>query len=1017
MTFRRLLTCLALLCLAVFPARAEAPELVLQLGHSRPLTTAAFSPDGTSLLTGSNDGSARLWDLASGRSLLAVYPGALEAKQDLTPEEVLGQYSEGVTGVAFRPDGRAFATATRPGQIQVWDAANGRQLASWTSQPNLISLDFSRQGDSLAVANSHGQITVFDAATGKQRFQLSHGKAALRAIYTPDGQLASFGLDREVKLWDPATGAPAETFAAPGLYVTAAAFSKAGRLAVAGPRSLIVYPDKKVLRLSKVEGLAFAPDGKTLLVTSQERLQRVDVATGSVLGQAPSSPVAKGLVVSPDGSRAATSTRTPDVLVWDTRQFGLVGTFQGRESSWPAPLAFSADGRRLAAGSGSVLSVFNLDGGRLELVHDLPGAISAVDLSKNGRWLAAATRQGAVWLWSIEDDKQVAMVAPDASYREKDQALSGLSFSPDDSLLAVHGAHGIRLLEVPTGATRLKFSAHHGLITGLCVTPRGFASCDLEGRVLHWDKTGKILEEFKLDGPALSVAADKDGQLAVAGPDKITFPGSNRSALPGSFPVQLRFSDDGKLGWVEGKTVVHDGQRLEHASPVSGFATQPGGGLLVTHAKDEQFRFWSAGGQLLATLATPSSTEWVAFDPQGRFDGSTAGQQRLEWRIKDRLFALEQFYNQFFTPGLLGQLGAQRPAPERSVEGLAPPPRVRILSPEPGQKIDAPKVTVRVEFTDQGGGIASPSLYLNDSRAPAPYNQGQFEVQLVPGSNVIRVTATNRDGTVESRPDRIRLECTSAAAAPRLHVLAVGIDRYQAGMNLSFARADALAIGSFFKPGLFAAVQADALTDEQATRQAVLSALARLKATAPQDTVLVYLAGHGTTIGDVFYFMPSDARVDTDQSLRQTCLSSTELGQALDDIPATKQILVLDACHSGASNKALSRLVGARDPMTRIRAQQRLARSSGVFLIAASTAEQAAKEYPELGHGVLTYAILRALGEGGRPEALDDEGVVTANSLLTYVAREVPRLTRKFQGSEQIPVQFSTGQDFPLITP
>ena len=109
-------------------------------------------------------------------------------------------------------------------------------------------------------------------------------------------------------------------------------------------------------------------------------------------------------------------------------------------------------------------------------------------------------------------------------------------------------------------------------------------------------------------------------------------------------------------------------------------------------------------------------------------------------------------------------------------------------------------------------------------------------------------------------------------------------------------------------------------------------------------------------------------------------------------------------------------LVGARDAMNRVRAQQRLARSSGVFLIAASTAEQAAKEYPELGHGVLTYAILRALGEGGRPEAVDDQGTVTANSLLTYVAREVPRLTRKFQGSEQIPVQFSTGQDFPLVT-
>ncbi|MCA9796446.1 MAG: WD40 repeat domain-containing protein, partial [Candidatus Eremiobacteraeota bacterium] len=616
------------------------------------------------------------------------------------------------------PDGRAFATATRPGQIQIWDAANGRQLASWTSQPNLISLDFSPKGDSLAVANSHGQITVFDPATGQQRFQLSHGKAAVRAIYTPDGRLASFGLDRQVKLWDPATGAPAETYAAPGLYAVAAAFSKDGRLAVAGPRNVIVYPDKKVVRLTKVEALAFAPDGKTLLVNSQERLHLVDVSTGSVLQQAPSSPIAKGLVVSPDGSRAVTSTKTPDVLVWDARQLRQVSTFEGRESSWPAPLAFSTDGRHLATGSGPVLSLFSLDSGRLELVHDLTGAVSAVDLSKNGLWLAAATRQGAVGLWSLEQDKQVAMVAADASYREQDRALSGVSFSSDDSLLAVYGAHGIRLLDVPGGNTRLNFSGHHGLITGLCVTPRGFASCDLEGRVLHWDKTGKILEEFKLDGPALSVAADKDGQLAVASPDKITFPGSNRAPVTASLPIQLSFADDGKLSWVEGKAVVRPGQRLEHPNPVNGFATQPNGSLLVTHAKDEQIRFWSAGGQLLATLATPSSKEWVAFDPQGRFDGSSAGQQRLEWRIKDRLFALEQFYNQFFTPGLLGQLGSQRPAPERAVEQLAPPPRVRILSPTPGQKIDQPKVMVKVEFTDQGGGIASPSLYLNDSRAP-----------------------------------------------------------------------------------------------------------------------------------------------------------------------------------------------------------------------------------------------------------------------------------------------------------
>ena len=93
-----------------------------------------------------------------------------------------------------------------------------------------------------------------------------------------------------------------------------------------------------------------------------------------------------------------------------------------------------------------------------------------------------------------------------------------------------------------------------------------------------------------------------------------------------------------------------------------------------------------------------------------------------------------------------------------------------------------------------------------------------------------------------------------------------------------------------------------------------------------------------------------------------------------------------------------------------------LARTSGVFLVAASTAAQKAREIRELGHGVLTYAILTGIGVDGHAPAArtTPDGQVTMNALLAYLDDEVPRLTALHHGGPQNPVQASTGQDFPI---
>ena len=131
---------------------------------------------------------------------------------------------------------------------------------------------------------------------------------------------------------------------------------------------------------------------------------------------------------------------------------------------------------------------------------------------------------------------------------------------------------------------------------------------------------------------------------------------------------------------------------------------------------------------------------------------------------------------------------------------------------------------------------------------------------------------------------------------------------------------------------------------------------------------------------------------------------------------ALKQLLVLDTCYSGAALNILAKVAQSRGRREEDKALEMLARSQGIYLIAAATSQQMAYEVPELGHGVLTYALLRGLGEKGTPQAPSMmDGFVTVLSLLTYASSVVPELAEKYHDGRRQQLNMSiTGMDFPL---
>ena len=161
-------------------------EVVLQIGHAGAVITAAFSPDGNQLLTGSEDGTAVLWEVASGRRLRTfVADGQVQA-------------------VAFHPEGRRLFIASSDGAVSLWDAAENRKLREfWGSRCQFRNLVLGPEGGSFLTtywaetqdAHVAGAI-VWEVATGRRLIKLGdRARPVDTALFHPSGKnlLALFG--------------------------------------------------------------------------------------------------------------------------------------------------------------------------------------------------------------------------------------------------------------------------------------------------------------------------------------------------------------------------------------------------------------------------------------------------------------------------------------------------------------------------------------------------------------------------------------------------------------------------------------------------------------------------------------------------------------------------------------------------------------------------------------------------------------------------------------------------------
>jgi hypothetical protein len=1008
MTGRRLLRGLALAAalLLAGPAAAQTqapaeppqhPFLRVEAeAHIAPVGRLATDAAGSVLASVSDDKTLRLWNLPEGTQRLVIRPP-------------LGPEAEGeLYAVALTPDGARVAAAGYTARswdnafaLYIFDARTGRLLARLPGLAAPVQhLAFSADGTRLAAAlGGRAGIKVWDARNGRLLFEDAAFAGPARMVaFDPAGRLAASSADGSVRLY----GADGRKLAQ--------------RVPVQGGRPY---------------GIAFSPEGALIAVGFEDRL-RVEVLSSADLRT----------VMLPDVAGLAGEGLPAVTWAHDARggvQLHAAGYARhARAPAAPAPVRQGAAPQgRPASGPGAATGASSSSAGSRGLVvrEQQPAPAPApqpaaaappeqprefvirrwADFGHGGFTDIPAARDAILHLLALPQgglayaaaDPGWGRIAPDGTLAAAPRPPGG-DFRNTGVTLALSADGTQVLFTLRAGGQPLVFDPLTGNLAAW-QGEAGFAPARTETariRVQDWRNSNRP----RLGNVALRLG---EGEFAR------------------SLAILLR--EDGFLLGTDNHLRLFDAQgRLVDSVPTPGavWGVTVAGEMGVAALGDGTIRWYrfEAGAlrEIAALFVHAETLRWVLWTPEGLFDHAPNGGQELvgvhlnggrnqtpEWA------SFQQAYRALYAPrAVRGRIaGDFAPAQERLAQlgevrqrigrlpTLAPGSICALVAEEcrpitwETRSIPEGTRALRMTFTatDRGLGFGPLDVLVNDriaARAEPAVGEASVEVPLDAGANRIVTRLYAGDGTLFAEGPALSVtrpgEPEAPAGAGRLLVLAIGVNEYALrDLNLRFAVPDAQSVGDALRrsgAGLFRDVEVRVVPDGRATRRGILDALAAAaRDTAPADTFILYIAGHGIVAqpGNRFLFLPSDVRDTSSMAvLRQQGLDDATLVAALARIRARDAFIMIDTCYAGQIDIDQLAAIG---------------NDTGRFLLAASSSVQEALDSYDDRNGVFAYALMEGLN--GRA-AVDAEGRVTALALGEWVMRRVPQLARE-KGHQQ----------------